>query len=119
VVRLLRAAGVAGAPPAALVAGVGFGGSLYWPRPWLWDPDWWHSSIHAGYSRRYDEVLLRALPVGPLDAGARVEGFAYFPRLRPDARRVTLEFHHRLGETPHVLTLPFAVERATGPRPSG
>ncbi len=54
------------------------------------------------------------LPVGILHAGARTQGFVYFPRLRPEATRLTFELHHRLGDAPRVLTLPFAVQRAAG-----
>jgi hypothetical protein len=49
--------------------------------------------------------------MGTLQPGARLEGFVYFPRLRGAVRGLTLEFHHRLGEFPRVLTLPFEVER--------
>src|SRR4029450_5589634 len=54
---------------------------------------------------------LRALPMGELHPGARLEGYVYFLPLRKDARRLTLEFHHRVGELPRVLTLPFEVLR--------
>jgi hypothetical protein len=30
---------------------------------------------------------------------------------------VTLEFHHRVGELPRILTLPFEVEREPGHAP--
>ena len=45
--------------------------------------------------------------MGTLQPSARIEGFVYFPRLRANTRRLTLEFHHRLGEKPRVLTLRF------------
>jgi hypothetical protein len=65
------------------------------------------------------DVYARALPMGMLQPGARLEGFVYFPRLRDAARGLRLEFHHHLGDLPRVLTLPFQVERGgastTGP----
>ena len=116
VARILRAVGETN--PAARVALAAAGTSsvpLHWRRPFFWDPWWWGPAYYP-YPYypppRYDDIFVQALPVGVLDPGARTQGFVYFPRLRPDARRLTLEFHHRLGDAPHVLTLPFAVERA-------
>jgi hypothetical protein len=57
------------------------------------------------------DIYARALPMGTLQPGARLEGFVYFPPLRGAARGLRLEFHHHLGELPRVLTLPFEVER--------
>ena len=57
--------------------------------------------------------------MGALQPAARLEGFVYFPRLRGDARGLTLEFHHRLGELARVLTLRFEVERAAASRRIG
>jgi hypothetical protein len=88
---------------------------LHWHRgPYFWDPWWWGPPPYPYYwpPPRYDDVLAQALPVGSLAAGARIEGFVYFPRLRADARRLSFEFHHRLGDAPRLLTLPLAVERA-------
>jgi hypothetical protein len=85
--------------------------SLFWD-PWWWDP-WWGGPPYY-YAPRLDDVLSQALPVGTLQAGARTQGFVYFPRLRPEATRLTFELHYRLGGAPRVLTLPFAVERAEG-----
>jgi hypothetical protein len=85
------------------------------PEP-IWDP-WWHPYGWYGWPWYYPgapltgEIYARALPMGVLQPGARLEGFVYFPRLRGGARSLTLEFHHQLGERPRVLTLPFAVER--------
>ena len=82
----------------------------YWDR-W-WEPYGWY-----GWPWYYPgapiagEVYARALPMGELQPGARLEGFVYFPRLRGDARGLTLEFHHHLGDLRRVLTLPFEVER--------
>jgi len=76
-------------------------GCCWWPG-WPW------------YYPRYPalgEIYLHALPMGALQPAARLEGFVYFPRLRPEARILTLEFHHMVGERPQVLTLPFEVER--------
>ncbi len=117
VARILRAVG--GTSPAAPVALAAAGLSsapLHWRRPFSWDPWWWGnpSYPYAWPPPRHDDIFIQALPVGALDPGARTEGFVYFPRLRPDARRLTLEFHHRLGDAPRVLTLPFAVERVSG-----
>jgi hypothetical protein len=115
VVRILRAAGAAATPPPVAVAATGTAAPLHWRRSYLWDPWWWGPPFYPYYPPpRYDDVLVRALPVGTLDAGARTEGFVYFPRLRPDARRLVLEVHYRLGEAPRVLALPFAVERVSG-----
>ena len=50
---------------------------------------------------------------------ARLEGFVYFPRLRGAARQLSMEFHHRLGEVPRVLTLTFEVERDGSDAPRG
>jgi hypothetical protein len=57
--------------------------------------------------------------MGVLQPSARLEGFVYFPRLRADARGLTLEFHHRLGTVPRVLTLSFEIERETAGRAGG
>jgi hypothetical protein len=82
----------------------------YWDR-W-WGPYGWY-----GWPWYYPggpitgDIYARALPMGTLQPGARLEGFVYFPRLRGAARGLTLEFHHHLGELPRVLRLPFEVER--------
>jgi len=119
VARILRAVGAAEPAGPPRVAAVG-SAPLHWrrgPYAWgYWDPWWWGPPLPYGWPPpRYDDVLTQALPVGTLDPGARTQGFVYFPRLRPEARRLTLEFHHRLGDAPRVLTLPFAVERASRP----
>ncbi|MBI4011796.1 MAG: hypothetical protein HY359_05780 [Candidatus Rokubacteria bacterium] len=88
---------------------------LFWD-PW-WDPWWGGPPYYPSWPYappRVDDVLTQALPVGTLQPGARLQGYVYFPRLRREARRLTFEFHYRLGDAPRVLTLPFAVERATG-----
>ena len=81
--------------------------------PWGWAPYGWYGWPWAYYPGRLalEEVYLRALPMGPLQPGARLEGFVYFPRLRPDARGLRLEFHHQVGDRARVLTLPFAIDR--------
>jgi hypothetical protein len=85
---------------------------------WWWDRYGWPWS--APPPARLEEVYLRALPVGALQPGARVEGFVYFPRLRREARQLRFEFHHRVGAARRVLTLPFAVERGeAAPRLAG
>ncbi|HEX2482086.1 MAG TPA: hypothetical protein VHQ69_09415 [Methylomirabilota bacterium] len=48
--------------------------------------------------------------MGTLQPSAWIEGFVYFPRVRPTTRTFSLQFHHR-GEMPRVLTVSFAVER--------
>jgi hypothetical protein len=102
--------------PGVVVAAAGTSASLRRGRrpvfghPFWWDPWWWGPPYYA--PPRLDDVLTQALPVGILHAGARTQGFAYFPRLRPEATRLIFEFHHRLGDAPRVLTLPFAVQRA-------
>jgi hypothetical protein len=76
---------------------------------WWWDrygPPWYYPPPSL------EDLYLMALPMGVLQPGARLEGFVYFPRLRAEARRLTFEFHYRLGETPRVLILPFGVERS-------
>jgi hypothetical protein len=84
---------------------------LYWDR-WWWEPYGWYGwPWYYPWVPYLGEVHARALPVGTLQPGARLEGFIYFPRLRSAARSLTLEFHHHLGELPRVLTLPFEVER--------
>jgi hypothetical protein len=82
----------------------------YWDR-W-WGPYGWYGWpwFYPGGPMTGD-IYARALPMGSLQPGARLEGFVYFPRLRGAARVLTLEFHHHLGEAPRVLTLPFQVER--------
>jgi hypothetical protein len=84
----------------------------------VWDGWWWNRYGWYGGPWYYypgpaplGEVYVRALPMGTLQPGARLEGFVYFPRLRDAARGLTLEFHHHLGELPRVLTLLFEVER--------
>ncbi len=86
---------------------------LFWD-PWWWDPWWWGPPSSSPYSPppSVGDVITRALPMGTLQAGARTEGFVYFPLLRREASRLTFEFHYRLGDAPRVLILPFAVDRA-------
>jgi hypothetical protein len=80
--------------------------------PWYYPyPGYWYWPV--------GEVYARALPMGVLQPSARLEGFVYFPRLRADARGLTLEFHHRLGTVPRVLTLSFEIERETAGRAGG
>jgi hypothetical protein len=85
------------------------------PGDWWWDRYGWY-----GWPRDYPgslffpDIYLRALPMGPLQPRAHLDGFVYFPRLRADARGLTLEFHHRLGELARVLTLSFEIERDAG-----
>jgi hypothetical protein len=116
VARILGAVYGVGSGPAVVVAAAGaVPASLHSRRaPLFWDPWWTFPAYPYPPPPRYDDVFARALPVGTLEPGARVEGFVYFPRLRREAQRLTLEFHHRLGDAPRVLTLPFAVERAAG-----
>jgi hypothetical protein len=89
---------------------------------WWWDRHGWYGDWYGGYGWHgwpwyyrgfpvFADVHLRALPMGALQPGARLEGFVYFPRLRGEARGLTLEFHHLLRDVPRVLTLPFEVER--------
>jgi hypothetical protein len=73
---------------------------------WGWWPGWPY--YYPPYPVMSD-VYVHALPMGALQPAARLEGFVYFPRLRAEARSVTLEFHHRVGELSRVLTLPFAI----------
>ena len=83
------------------------------PDPY-WDWWWWDRYGWPWYypgPPSLGDVYVRALPMGTLQPGARLEGFVYFPRLRGAVRGLTLEFHHRLGELPRVLTLSFEVER--------
>jgi hypothetical protein len=111
--RLLRWGGASEPAPVLLATRGG-----YWHRrSHFWSPFWWDPWWGAPYyyvPPRIDDVLSQALPVGALQPGARTQGFVYFPRLRPEATRLTFEFHYRLGDQPRVLTLPFAVERAEG-----
>jgi hypothetical protein len=83
-----------------------------WPGGWWGRWPWWDPYLAVPAS--VADVYALALPDGPLAPGARVEGFVYFPRLRREARQLTLEFAHRLGEAPGQLTLPFAVQRGAG-----
>ena len=78
----------------------------WWGRYGWWGWPWYYPGFPPP-----SDIYLRALPVGTLQATARLAGFVYFPLLRSDARTFTLEFHHRVGEAPRVLTLPFAIER--------
>jgi hypothetical protein len=82
---------------------VGWWGGYGW-----WWPGWpWYYPRYPVLS----DIYIHALPMGALQPAARLEGFIYFPRLRPEARALTLEFHHRVGELSRVLTLPFQIER--------
>ena len=110
--RILRGSGPAGGALAASASAAPAPLHRRWPvwDPWGWDP-WWGWPPAYAPPPRLDEVFLQALPVGPLQAGARIGGFAYFPRLRSDATQLTFEFHYRRGDAPRVLTLPFAVRR--------
>jgi hypothetical protein len=84
------------------------------PSDWWWDRYGWYGwPWYYPYpgSRPLGDVYLRALPMGALQPGARIEGFVYFPRLRGAARGLTFEFHHRLAEMPRALILSFEVER--------
>lgn len=87
-----------------------------------WGP-WWRAGYEwygwPWYGRPpIGDVYQRALAMEPLQPGARLEGFVYFPRLRATAKAFRLEFHHRVGDAPHVLTLSFAVDRGAS-RPAG
>jgi hypothetical protein len=78
----------------------------------LWDP-WWGWGLW-GWPYPYwpvslEDVLAQALPVGPLEGGARREGFVYFPRLRAEARGLSFEMRYQLAGALHVLKLPFGV----------
>ena len=90
------------------------------PSDWWWDRYGWY-----GWPWYYPpfppagDIYLRALPMGGLQPQARLEGFVYFPRLRAEARQLSLEFHHRLGEVPRVLTLVFEIERDGASAPRG
>ena len=82
------------------------------PFGWWWDPFGWYG--WPGYwpgPPPLGDLYLYALPMGTLQPDARLDGFVYFPRLRGAARRLSFEFHGRLGEMPRVLTLSFEVER--------
>jgi hypothetical protein len=89
----------------------------YWDAWWGPGYEWygwpWYGRPLIG------DVYRRALVMGTLQPGARIEGFVYFPRLRPSARTLRLEFHHQVGDAPRVLVLPFEVDRgpsrSTGP----
>ncbi|HEV8307787.1 MAG TPA: hypothetical protein VGW35_08965 [Methylomirabilota bacterium] len=127
VARILRAGwgrtpGAVPGPTVVAAAGASLG-ALHRRRfgwdPWEWGPPWWYPPYYPyPLPPSVDEVLREALPVGTLQPGARTQGFVYFPRLRPEAERLTFEFHYALGDAPRVLTLPFAVERTDlGGRP--
>jgi hypothetical protein len=90
------------------------------PSDWWWGRYGWYGWpwYYPPYPPAGD-VYLRALPMGGLEPEARLEGFVYFPRLRGAARQLSMEFHHRLGEVPRVLMLPFAVERDGSDAPRG
>jgi hypothetical protein len=89
------------------------------PSDWWWDRYGWYGWPWYPGLPPVRDVYLRALPMGALQPGARLEGFVYFPRLLGDAHAFTLEFHHRRGEIPRVLTLPFEVARDGGGAPGG
>ena len=85
----------------------------YW-YPWGWAPYGWYDWPPYYRSQpSLEDVYLRALPMGPLQPGARLEGFVYFPRLRSEARSLRLEFHHQVGDVARVLTISFAIDRET------
>ncbi len=86
----------------------------------FWDWWWWERYYDPWYYAppRLDDVYLMALPMGPLQPGARVEGFVYFPRLRATATRLTFEFHHRVGPEARVLWMPFGIEQSGGGMPA-
>jgi len=117
-VEVRRLIGGWGGEPRGIVVGVAGGVAFHWRRPHYWDPWWWGPPWPYPYyyppASRPDDIAMLALPVGALHPGARSEGFVYFPRLRPEVQSLTFEFHHRLGDVPRVLTLPFAVQRAAG-----
>jgi hypothetical protein len=85
----------------------------------IWDPFWDPWWGWGGWGWPYwpywqaplsvEDVLAQALPVGPLEGGARREGFVYFPRLRAEVRGVFFEMRYRLGGASHVFRLPFGV----------
>ncbi|HEY7142300.1 MAG TPA: hypothetical protein VIE44_19575 [Methylomirabilota bacterium] len=90
------------------------------PGDWWWDRYGWDGwPWYYPWLPPIGDIYRRALPMGALQPGARLEGFVYFPRLRGEARGLTLEFHHRVGEVPRVLTLAFVVERDEGGDPGG
>ena len=79
--------------------------------PWAWAPYGWYDWPRYYRGVPFDDVYLHALAMGPLQPGARLEGFVYFPRLRSEARGLRLEFHHQVGDLSRVLTLSFAIAR--------
>ena len=83
------------------------------PYDWWWDRYGWYG--WPWYYPRLPavrDVYLRALPMGALQPARAPGGLRLLPPpARRDARGLTLEFHHRLGELPRVLTLRFEVER--------
>ena len=88
--------------------------------PFFWDPWWWAwpPYPYPYVAPRMDDVYLHALHVGSVAAGAQVEGFVYFPRLRAAASRLAFELHYRQGAVEGVLAVPFEVERGdVGGRP--
>jgi hypothetical protein len=104
----VRLAALSSPPPVMHRQVVPDGPAGWWCCGWGWWPGWpW---AYPRYQFLGD-IYLRALPMGPLQPTARLEGFVYFPRLRAEARSLTLEFHHRVGELSRVLTLPFEIER--------
>jgi hypothetical protein len=90
------------------------------PTDWWWDRYGWYGWpwYYPPYPPAGD-IYLRALPMSGLEPAARLEGFVYFPRLRDAARWLSMEFHHKLGETPRVLTLTFEVQRDGSDAPRG
>jgi hypothetical protein len=82
--------------------------SPYWDSSWGDRYEWygwpWYGRPPVG------DIYLRALGMGPLGPGARVEGFVYFPRPRAATRGLRLEFHHQVDGVPRLLTVSFEVE---------
>jgi hypothetical protein len=117
VVRLLRFSG-----PDALIAAAGVtlphrrravGHPLVWDP--FWDP-WWGRGLwgwpywpYPEWPPSVEDILAQALPVGPLESGARREGFVYFPRLRAQAHNLSFEMHYRVADAARVFRLPFQV----------
>jgi hypothetical protein len=101
---------LASASASVAVAGMGRRRSIFWDP--FWEPWWWWRPW-GGYGfrpPRVDDVLLLALPTGPLHPAARVAGFVYFPRLRPEARHLVFEAHCRVDDTPRLLRVEFRIE---------
>jgi len=83
--------------------GIGYWGAPYWAVPgydtWVWG---WSAGVYPEPQPPLD-VMYLALPEGVLSPGGQVDGYLYFQRTRPEARRLFLTWEAHDARTGALL----------------